>query len=159
MAQSLRLADGGNRSSAYRAFTPSDDQRRRAASSTSDQDLARLTRANLFIAVHTDVVARYVTSLSPHLAAPLVVRYPGEPLQLSPTSRPVGTIVVYDVDTLTPQEQDELSRWIAAGNRQARVVSTASQFLLPLVETGAFDGGLYYRLNVLTLDLTSPGRQ
>ena len=60
------------------------------------------------------------------------------------------------METLTRQEQDALYRWLSAVNGRARIVSSASESLFPMVESGAFNDGLYYRLNVVTIDLTSP---
>ena len=60
------------------------------------------------------------------------------------------------METLTREEQDALHQWLSAGNGRARVVSSASEALFPMVESGAFNDGLYYRLNVVTIDLTSP---
>ena len=60
-------------------------------------------------------MAKLITSLWPCLVTPIVVRNRGEPLRLSPTSPPVGTIVVYDVDTLTRQEQHALNQWLSTG--------------------------------------------
>jgi transcriptional regulator of aromatic amino acid metabolism len=111
---------------------------------------------NLLIMGADEAVARFVTSLWPHFLAPRVVRRRGEQIRLLPTSRPAGTIVVYDVDTLARQEQDALHRWMNEGNDRTRVVSTTTQSLLPVLETGAFNDDLYYRLNTLTLDLRSP---
>ena len=153
MAQSLMLANGVDRSG-QRAFAPPADQKRGAAFPVGDQDLARLTRVNLFLVGADDVVAKLVTSLWPYLVTPVVVRHRGEPLRLSATSRPVGTIVVYDVDSLTADEQQALNLWVCAGSGRARVVSTASASPLPMVEAGAFNDALYYRLNVLTIDLS-----
>ena len=157
MAQLLRLGSGVDRyqSPPRRALgSRSGNHRRRAGSPPSDLDLARLTRANLFLVGDDDVVAPVVTSLWPFLATPIVVRNRGESLRLSPTSNPVGTVVVCDVDTLTGHEQRALFNWMA-GNGRTQVVSTASKFLQPLLEAGAFDEGLYYRLNVVMVDLTS----
>ena len=158
MAQLLRLGSGVDRyqSPPRRAFgSRSGNQRRRAGSPPSDLDLARLTRANLFLVGDDDVVVPVVTSLWQSLARPIIVRNRGERLQLSPASQPVGTLVVCDVDTLTRHEQRALYDWMA-GNGRTQVVSTASTFLQPLLDTGAFDKGLYYRLNMVTIDLTSP---
>jgi transcriptional regulator of acetoin/glycerol metabolism len=47
-----------------------------------------------------------------------------------------------------------LYQWMA-GNGRIQVVSTASKSLQPMLEVGAFNEGLYYRLNVVTLDFTS----
>ena len=137
---------------AQRAFA---SRSRGAESAESDLDLARRTKANLFVVGDDDVVARLITSLGPSLATPIFVRHRGERLRLSPTSPPVGTIVVYDVDTLRRDEQHALYHWMARNGR-TQIVSTASKFLQPMLQAGAFNEGLYYRLNVVTVDLTSP---
>ncbi len=111
----------------------------------------RVSSTNLLVVGDDDVVARLITSLWPSLATPIVVRHRGERLRLSPMSPPVGTIVVYDVDTLTRHEQHALYDW-TAGNGRTQVVSTASKSLMPLLAAGAFNEGLYYRLNVVMLD-------
>jgi len=157
MAQRLRPVSGVDRDQppAQRALGPrSDDQQRGPESATSDVDLARLTRANLFLIGDDDVVAELVMSLCGSLATLIGVRHRGERLQLSPKSRPIGTIVVYDVDTLTGDEQGALYHWMA-GNGRIQVVSTASKSLQPMLQAGAFNEALYYRLNVVTLDFTS----
>ena len=157
MAQRLRPVSGVDRDQppAQRAFAPrSDDQQRGPESACSDVDLARLTRANLFLIGDDDVVVELVMSLCGSLATLIGVRHRGERLQLSPKSRPIGTIVVYDVDTLTGDEQGALYHWIA-GNGRIQVVSTASKSLQPMLQAGAFNEALYYRLNVVTLDFTS----
>jgi len=142
MAQSFRL--------------PSTVDQSLAQSPISDEGLARRTKLNLLIMGNDDVVAGLVASLWPDFLAPRVVRRRGEPLRLSPTSRPDSTILIYDVHTLTRGEQDALNRWISAGNGRTRIVSTTTQSLLPVLETGTFNDELYYRLNMLTFDLRSP---
>jgi Sigma-54 interaction domain len=160
MPQPLRLPAKVDRSLAERALAQrSDDRRLGAESLLSDEGLARFTNLNLLIMGADDAVARFVTSLWPYFSAPRVVRRRGDPLRLLPPSRPAGTILVYDVDTLTRREQDALERWMDDGNDGTRVVSTATQSLMPVLETGAFNDELYYRLNVLTLDLRSPVAQ
>jgi hypothetical protein len=155
MAQLHRLVREADRYKppAQRTFA---SRRRSAESAESDLDLARRTRANLLVVGDDVVVARLITSLGPSLATPVVVRHRGERLQLPPTSPPAGTIVIYDVDTLTRDEQHALYNWMA-GNARAQIVSIASKFFQPMLQAGAFNEELYYRLNVITLDLTSPG--
>ena len=157
MAQLLRLASGGDRSPAQRVFAPRSKVRRRGAKvALTDQDLARLTRVNLFVVGPDDEVAQLITSLWPCLVTPVVVRRRGEPLRLPPPSPPAGTIIIHDLDALTRQEQDALYRWLKVENGRARIVSSASESLWPMVEAGAFNDGLYYLLNVVTINLTSP---
>ena len=130
-----------------------------AQSPVGDEGLARFTKLNLLVMGDDEDVARFVTSLWPYFLTPRVVRHRGEPLRLLSASGPAGTIVIHDVNTLTRREQGALHRWMDAGNSQTRVVSTTSQSLLPVLETGGFDDELYYRLNVLTFDLRPPVAQ
>lgn len=157
MAPLLRLASDVDRSAARRAFwTRSDDSPGATSPASSDADLARLAGVNLFVIGADDVVTELFTPLWPSLVTPIVVRYRGEPLRLPPASTPVGTFVIYDLDTLTAREQHALNLWVRGASGHAWVVSTVVQSLLPLVEAGAFLHELYYRLNVVTIDLTSP---
>jgi Sigma-54 interaction domain len=156
MAQLLKLATDVDPSPAQRAFVPrSNEQRYGAESATRDQDLARLASVNLLVLGADDVLAQRIASLLPYLVTPILVRHRGESLRLPPTSLAAGTLLVYDVATLTFQEQHALNQWLSARTGRARVVSTASESLLPMVEAGAFNDGLYYRLNVVTIDLRS----
>jgi Sigma-54 interaction domain len=160
MAQPFKFPARVDRSLPQRALAHWLDHPRRGAESLiSDEGLARFTELNLLIMGADEVVARFVTSLWPDFLAPRVVRRRGEPLRLLPASAPAGTILVHDLHTLTRPEQDALHRWMNAGNSRTRVVSTTTQSMLPVLETGAFDDDLYYRLNVLTFDLRSPVAQ
>ena len=154
MAEPLRPASAGR--PWRRAFAPrSNEVRHGGTLPDSDQDLARLTRVSLLVVGAEDKLAELMASLWPGLVTPIVVRHRGEPLQLS-TIPPVGTFVIHGLETLTRAEQDALRERLDAGNGRPRVVSTASESLFPMVESGAFNDTLYYRLNVVTIDLTSP---
>jgi hypothetical protein len=83
----------------------------------------------------------------------LVIRCQDGPPQLPPASPHVGSMVLRDVDFLTPREQRRLFEWLATSNR-TQVVSTASAPLLPLVEARVFNDALYYRLNTVYIDLS-----
>jgi hypothetical protein len=154
MAQALGLVSGVDGPPSQRAQVLRPDNRH--GSWSEDQHLWRSTRVNLFVIGADDMVATLVASLWLYLATPVVVRRRGEPLRLLPSWRLIGTIVVYDVDTLTREEQRALNEWVCGGKGHRRVISTASQSLLPMVEAGLFDDALYYRLNVVTIDLPQP---
>ena len=132
---------------------PSTVDRSLAQSPITDEGLARLTKLNLLIMGTDNIVAEFVASLWPCFLTPRIVRRRGEQLRPLPTSRQVGTILVYDVHTLTREEQHALNSWMNAGNDRTRIVSTATQSLLPALEAGDFNDELYYRLNMLTFDL------
>jgi hypothetical protein len=65
-----------------------------------------------------------------------------------------GTLLVDDVAGLSADQQMRLLRWLD-DRRHMQVISTSERNLYSLVETGAFLDALYYRLNVITLDLAS----
>jgi len=158
MAQLPRVVDGLDRfrSPAQRRLALwSEAWRRGAESQASDLDLVRLTRTNLLIIGKDDDVARLITTLWASPSTAVVVRHRGERLQLPPVALSVATVVVYDVDTLTLQDQHALHEWMSV-NPRTQVVSVSSRSLQMLLGTGGFDEELYYRLNVMMLDLTSP---
>ena len=150
------LASGVDRSASQRPFSPrSDDRPAPRSPDTRDVNLARRAGVSLFVIGADDAVTDLFTPLWPGLVTPIVVRYRGEPLRLPPASTPVGTIVIYDLNTLTHLEQLELNHWVQDARGHAWVVSTAWESLLPRVQAGTFHAGLYYHLNVVTIDLTS----
>jgi transcriptional regulator of acetoin/glycerol metabolism len=70
-----------------------------------------------------------------------------------------GALVVHDISALTAPEQDRLLGWLDDPHRRTQVVCTTTEPLFPLVARGLFDETLYYRLNVILLQLTrSSGR-
>ncbi|OYZ09245.1 MAG: hypothetical protein B7Y29_00900 [Thiotrichales bacterium 16-46-22] len=74
-----------------------------------------------------------------------------------------GTIVIEDVDTLTPQTQQWLDRWLSTGMMTrldgqqvplpARIIALTLSPLVPLVSQHRFKDELYYRLSVLSLSM------
>jgi hypothetical protein len=61
--------------------------------------------------------------------------------------------VLRDVELLNSAEQRDLLVWLDEAGEGTRVISLTSAGLYPLVEHGAFLDALYYRLNVLRVDL------
>lgn len=86
---------------------------------------------------------------------PVVVRKCGHlPLALPPTES-ANTLILHDVAALPPGEQQMLSDWLSSEHRRTQVVTTSPEALLPLVTSGAFLATLYYRLNVVYVDVTA----
>jgi hypothetical protein len=90
----------------------------------------------------------------PDLNEAATIRCPDGQLWLPPASMRFGTVVVRDVDALTREEQRRLCDWLDSGGKHTQVVSTSGAPLLTLVETGVFNDALYYRLNMIYLDLS-----
>lgn len=154
MAPSFRFV-GGAVAAPLRTTVHTADTRNPEPSPLDDRGLARRTRTNVMVLGRERVVSDVVVSLWRHLDGPVVVRRDGERLRLSPTAEPIGTIVLHGVDTLTHQEQRALNHWLDAAGGRTRVVSTASPSLLEMVEAERFNPQLYYRLNMLCVDLRS----
>jgi hypothetical protein len=119
----------------------------------TDLKLAQITGSNVLLVGPERRVEGLVNVHVPETSAVLVVRCQDGPPRLPPASSPVGSMVLRDVDFLTPTEQRRLFEWLDSTSG-TQVVSTASAPLLPLVEAGAFDDALYYRLNTVYVDLS-----
>jgi hypothetical protein len=90
--------------------------------------------------------------VAPDLRAPVMWKRPGVPFAFPADE--IGTLILEDVDGLSPEEQTRLLRWIEA-KPLTKIVSTTARPLFALVEAGRFDIALYYRLNVILLHLDS----
>ncbi|MEK7203691.1 MAG: sigma 54-interacting transcriptional regulator [Patescibacteria group bacterium] len=64
-----------------------------------------------------------------------------------------GTVFLHQVGELSPSDQTRLHCWLESS--RARVVSTTSDDLFGRVRAGLFIEVLYYRLNVLRLELAA----
>ena len=117
-----------------------------------DLNLARGNRANLLIVGTELLVSSLVSSLVVDVNSHIMIRC-RDGLRLPPTSSQPGTVVLRDVDALKKEEQLRLLDWMDSASTRIQVVSTAAAPLLRL-KAGAFDAGLYYRLNTVYIDLT-----
>lgn len=72
-----------------------------------------------------------------------------------------GTLVLIEIAGLDGAQQRQLLRWLDEFEQRGhvQVVSTTSTRLFGLVESGDFLPDLYYRLNVLRLDVASADQQ
>jgi transcriptional regulator of aromatic amino acid metabolism len=91
-------------------------------------------------------------SLMSWCASPVTrVRLPG---RFELPANKTGTLMVGDASLMTLAEQIELHDWLNASRGAVQVVSVTSRPIWPLVESGLFLEGLFYRLNVVTLEAT-----
>ena len=71
-----------------------------------------------------------------------------------PPSQP-GTLILRDVGNLTQEDQRRLMRWLDDNVcDHIQVIATNADALWPRVRDGSFTEALYYRLNVIYIDLT-----
>jgi hypothetical protein len=109
---------------------------------------------NVLLVGQPSATNEMVVALTPHLREPLQ-RY--SPAQGLPVPEPAeGTLVLLEVARLDGKQQARLVQWLDQFDQRVRVqvVSTTSKPLFSLVESGAFLADLYYKLNVVRIDLT-----
>jgi hypothetical protein len=114
--------------------------------------LLRRWRPNVLLAGPGESTHAALNALAPCLRAPVVTWQTDRPLALPP-SVPIGTLVLQEIAWLTRSEQQGLLDWIEQTSGGTQIVATTSVPLLPLVERGTFLDALYYRLNVIYLEL------
>jgi transcriptional regulator of acetoin/glycerol metabolism len=90
-------------------------------------------------------------SLHPHLGEPVSWRRPGSPFEVP--SGQVGALILEDVGDLDADEQARLLRWLDGTSPCTRIVSTSADSLFARVGRGRFDAELYYRLNIVLLQI------
>ncbi len=90
--------------------------------------------------------------LKPHLDKPVTLKRSGAPLDLH-TARG-GALVMHDIGAFSGVEQDRILGWLDDPHSRTQVVCTTTEPLFSLVTRGLFDETLYYRLNVILLQLT-----
>jgi Sigma-54 interaction domain len=114
---------------------------------------ARVTKANVLLVGPDHLVENVVNLLvSDPKSVAIIHRDNGELILPTPSPR-VRTAIVRDVEGLTQEEQRRLLDWLGSTPNRPQLVSTTSAPLLPLVETGAFNDTLYYRLNTMYVDV------
>lgn len=119
-----------------------------------ERRLIRAAHPNLLLAGDHSALAAAIEELRSSFRSPVTLWCPGDAFVLPSTDSP-GTLVLSGVDRLKPFEQLWLLEWLQPDAHAVQVVATTSVPLLPLVATGAFLDALYYRLNVVYLDLAA----
>lgn len=88
--------------------------------------------------------------LQPHLPEPVIRKERGSPLHLP--AGDIGALILEEVSELSGDEQVRLLAWIDRG-AHTQIVSTTERHLFTRVSRGFFDAALYYRLNVIVVEL------
>jgi hypothetical protein len=113
---------------------------------------AKAVSANLLVVGATGAVVDFIEALRPDLHQPVVVWRAGERFAPPTADCAVGTMILKGVDTLTSLDQQRLYQWLQRRASDTQVVSISASALLPLVESGLFHDGLYYRLNTVCVE-------
>ena len=131
---------------------------RAAPASRDEKDLIRTARLNLLLIGMEHQTREVLDELRSGFLEPITTWSRGEPLVL-PAHTNTGTLILDDITALGFGDQIRLLDWLAATDGRTRVVSISSRSIVPLIETGAFLSILYYRLNVVCLDMTDGQRR
>jgi hypothetical protein len=126
---------------------------RLAREAHKDLQVAGMPRTNLLLAGAAGPIRIVLEMLWLELREPILKWRPGQRLDLPSPSR-AATLILYDVDALTSDDQHRVLRWLDETAGQIRVVSTTTASLWPSVKSGAFSDVLYYRLNTVYVDVT-----
>jgi hypothetical protein len=118
----------------------------------TEWDLVVRVPHNLLLVATPSDISEMLVALKTYLRAPLHEYTPAG----GPVPQPAeGTLVLFEVARLNEKQQRQLLQWLDQINErmQVQVVSTSSEPLFPLVQSGAFLADLYYKLNVVLIDL------
>lgn len=118
----------------------------------NERRLLRTARVNLLLIGSDDDTREVLDDLRSDFHEPITAWSAGQRFAL-PANAQAGTLVLDDISALGLDDQRRLLDWLGATARCTQVVSISSRSLLPLVEAGAFLDSLYYRLNVVCIDL------
>jgi hypothetical protein len=114
-------------------------------------------RRNFLLAGAPSAVDAMLASMLPHLFEPIRLFAPDTEGSVPlPTE---GTLILMEIGLLNGNQQSELVAWLDQLDRRdpVQIVSTTTGQILPLVESGKFRAELYYRLNVIRIDLSGAG--
>jgi hypothetical protein len=118
--------------------------------------LPHLRTANLLLIGPDAATREFLAPLIASLPSPVVYCNAADP---EFPNGPVGSLIVRDVDRLTPTHQHLLLEWLSDRSRGARVIATSARQVFPDVTSGVFSDSLYYRLNTVTLLLNRRDRR
>ena len=118
----------------------------------TEAGLAVSAGVNLLLIGSDDEVGRLIGELRSDLDSPTTVWEPGLPLDLPEPTRP-GTLILRDVGQMSSPDQERVFDWLSIPGQRPRIISTTPTSLVPLIARGAFRETLYYRLNVVCVEL------
>jgi hypothetical protein len=125
-----------------------------ARAAHSDLQLMGMPRVNILLVGAVGPIQGILELLQKTCASPIAVWRPGERLALPPIGR-VRTFILHDVWSLPSDDQYALAAWLERAEGRVQVISTSTASLLHRVHSGEFLDTLYYRLNMVFVDLTA----
>jgi hypothetical protein len=117
-----------------------------------DLQVGSMPRTNVLVVGNPEATRIVVDMLRLDLRGPVVRWRAGQPLDLPSPAR-AATLVLENVTRLTTDEQFQVLRWLDDVRGRIRVVSTTNVPIWPRVQVGVFNEVLYYRLNIVFVDM------
>lgn len=119
----------------------------------ADWDVAVRTQHNLLLEGSPSDTEERLAALKPHLREPVCEFWPTDGACVPQPHE--GTLILLEVARLDAAQQTTLLRWFDQFEEPVpvRIVSTSSEPLFSFVGSGAFRSELYYRLNVVLIEL------
>lgn len=119
-----------------------------------ERGLLRATHPNILVVGAQAAVMDVLHRLGPDCRRPVASCEAGSFLAL-PRPSPPSALILRDVGNLTPEGQRRLMEWLDDDARdRIQVIATNATALWPKVKDGSFTEALFYRLNVIYIDLT-----
>jgi hypothetical protein len=118
-----------------------------------DWDLVTTVYTNFLLIGTSSQTGAMLDGLAPYFREP-ISRFKAKAGALLPEPTK-GTLIVLGVHRLDSNQQAQMLRWMDQSQSRVQVVSTSTESLFSLVQSGDFSAELYYRLNVMLLDVTA----
>jgi sigma-54-interacting transcriptional regulator len=122
------------------------------ASPGDDWSLLEAGHPNVLLVGPHDATRSFLVTITPWLQPP-VRRIACDTMLSLPAA--AGTLVLDDVDLLPDQEQHALLQWLEITQSVPQLISLTTGPLYERVQTGGFLAALYYRLNLVHLQVDS----
>jgi hypothetical protein len=119
----------------------------------NESTLLRVRHPHVLVVGPQASIAPALAQLRPHLRGPLAHWWPA--VASEPPQATTGVLIIWDVETLDPEQQRRLLMWMDGGGAKVQIVSIAERPLFPLVWRKGFLDDLYYRLNMVCITLTA----
>jgi hypothetical protein len=112
--------------------------------------LKRVPAHNLLLIGASSATQAFIDNLRSSLVPPVVCWDAGS---ADLPAESIGTLIIHDVASLTPTHQERLLEWLSNRSPQRSVIATSIEPFYRNVEIGLFSDSLYYRLNIVTIQL------
>jgi hypothetical protein len=153
----MQVWSGSSTTDVVRVFMTRGECAVTAASGTIDLDIditrrmLRQGRARALVVGTERATGSVLRSLRADFGAVVVNMRAGGPLTLPETR---ATVILHDVSVLNAADQARLSQWLNLSPPGISVIGVTSEPMFPLVQRGAFLTDLFYRLNLVVIDVT-----